>query len=49
MALKASIGGDAGHRRGEIIALEGTDVDPRRGLLTVEGSERRARSRKRRI
>lgn len=37
--LLALIGGDAGLRRGEIIALEWTDVDLRRGLLTVERSE----------
>lgn len=33
------LGGDAGLRRGEIIALEWTDVDLRRGLLTIERSE----------
>ena len=33
------LGGDAGLRRGEIIALEWSSVDLRRGLLTVERSE----------
>lgn len=33
------LGGDAGLRRGEIIALELTDCDLRRGLLSVERSE----------
>lgn len=33
------LGGDAGLRRGEIIALEWPSVDLRRGLITVEQSE----------
>ena len=33
------LGGDAGLRRGEIIALEQADCDVRRGLLSVERSE----------
>lgn len=33
------LGGDAGMRRGEIIALEWSSVDLRRGLLTIERSE----------
>lgn len=33
------LGGDAGLRRGEIIALEWSDVDLRRGQLTIERSE----------
>jgi integrase len=33
------LGGDAGLRRGEIIALEQDDVDLRRGQLTIERSE----------
>jgi integrase len=37
--LLALIGGDAGLRRGEIIALEWTDVDLRRGRITIERSE----------
>jgi integrase len=37
--LLVLIGGDAGLRRGEIIALEWVHVDLRRGLLTVEQSE----------
>jgi integrase len=37
--LVVLLGGDAGLRRGEIICLEWTDVDLRRGLITVERSE----------
>jgi integrase len=37
--LLVLLGGDAGLRRGEIIALELADVDLRRGQLTVERSE----------
>jgi integrase len=37
--LLVLIGGDAGLRRGEIIALEWPDVDLRRGQLTIERSE----------
>lgn len=37
--LLVLLGGDAGLRRGEIIALEWPDVDLRRGLLTIERSE----------
>ena len=37
--LLVLLGGDAGLRRGEIIALEWVHVDVRRGLLTVEQSE----------
>ncbi len=37
--LLVLLGGDAGLRLGEIIALEQTDVDLRRGLLTVRQSE----------
>lgn len=37
--LVTLLGGDAGLRRGEIIALEWPAVDLRRGLLTVERSE----------
>lgn len=33
------LGGEAGLRRGEIIALEWPDIDLRRGLITVERSE----------
>lgn len=37
--LLALLGGEAGLRRGEIIALEWTDADLQRGQLTVERSE----------
>jgi integrase len=37
--LLALLGGEAGLRRGEIIALEWADLDFRRGLITVERSE----------
>lgn len=37
--LLVLLGGEAGLRRGEIIALEWADVDLRRGLVTVERSE----------
>lgn len=37
--LLVLLGGEAGLRRGEIIALEWADVDLRRGLITVERSE----------
>lgn len=37
--LTVLLGGDAGLRRGEIIALEWSDVDLRRGQLTIERSE----------
>lgn len=37
--LLVLLGGDAGLRRGEVIALEKTDCDLRRGLLTVQRSE----------
>jgi integrase len=37
--LLVLLGGDAGLRRGEIIALEQSDVDLRRGQLTIERSE----------
>jgi integrase len=37
--LLVLLGGEAGLRRGEIIALEWSDADLRRGLLTVERSE----------
>jgi integrase len=36
--LLVLLGGDAGLRRGEIIAVEWPDVDLRRGLLTIERS-----------
>ncbi len=35
------LGGDAGLRLGEMIALEQTDVDYRRGMIRIERSERR--------
>ncbi len=37
--LVVLLGGDAGLRRGEMIALEQSDVDLRRGQLTIERSE----------
>ncbi len=37
--LLVLLGGDAGLRRGEVIALEQTDCDVRRGLITVDKSE----------
>lgn len=37
--LVVLLGGEAGLRRGEIIALEWTDVDLRRGQITIERSE----------
>jgi integrase len=37
--IVALLGGDAGCRRGEIICLEWSSVDLRRGLLTIEQSE----------
>jgi integrase len=37
--LLVLLGGDAGFRRGEVIALEQTDCDVRRGLLSVRRSE----------
>lgn len=37
--LVVLLGGDAGLRRGEIIALEQTDCDTRRGLVSIERSE----------
>ncbi len=37
--LLVLLGGEAGLRRGEIIALEWADLDLRRGLVTVERSE----------
>src|SRR5262249_5591841 len=40
--LVVLLGGDAGLRRGEIIALERSNVDLRRGLLTIEASEWKA-------
>lgn len=41
--LLVLLGGDAGLRRGEIIALEQTDVDLRRNHLTVQRSEWKGR------
>lgn len=37
--LLVLLGGDAGLRRGEVIALEKTDCDLRRGQITVRRSE----------
>lgn len=39
IVLLVLLGGEAGLRRGEIIALEWPDIDLRRGLITVERSE----------
>ncbi len=39
IGLVVLLGCEAGLRRGEIIALEATDLDLRRGLITVERSE----------